>query len=100
MDGPTRPEPGDPFMRVLVVYAHPLETSFVASLRDRVVETLRLRQHQVDDLDLYGEEFNPVMSRQTYVHYLDPTANRAQAAPYIDRLLAADALILVSPVWH
>jgi putative NADPH-quinone reductase len=37
-------------MRILVVFAHPLETSFVAKLYTRVVETLRLLQHEVDDL--------------------------------------------------
>jgi NAD(P)H dehydrogenase (quinone) len=40
-----------PIMRVLVLYAHPLETSFLAMLHMRIVEILRLRQHQVDDLD-------------------------------------------------
>jgi putative NADPH-quinone reductase len=65
-----------------------------------VVVTLRARGHEVDNLDLYAERFNPVMSRQTFVDYLDMTANRAQARPYVERLLAAEALVLVAPVWH
>jgi len=87
-------------VRILVVFAHPLETSFVAVLHARIVETLRARGHDVDNLDLYAERFDPVMSRQTFVDYLDTTANRAQAGPYVERLLAAEALVLVSPVWH
>jgi NAD(P)H dehydrogenase (quinone) len=87
-------------MRILIVYAHPLETSFLSSLHMKVVESLCLRQHHVDDLDLYAEKFDPVMSQQTYIHYLDTRANRAQAAPYVDRLLAAEALVLISPVWR
>lgn len=87
-------------MRILVVFAHPLETSFVSALHARIVETLRLRGHEVDDLDLYYERFDPVLSRQTFVDYLDTSANRARVGPYVDRLLAAEALILVSPVWH
>ncbi|HLH48621.1 MAG TPA: NAD(P)H-dependent oxidoreductase [Roseiarcus sp.] len=87
-------------MRILVLFAHPLETSFLASLHMTLADDLRLRQHRVDDLDLYAEKFNPVLSRQTYIDYLDTHANRAQAGPYIDRLLAAEALILISPVWH
>jgi NAD(P)H dehydrogenase (quinone) len=87
-------------VRILVVFAHPLETSFLATLHTRIVETLRSRGHQVDDLDLYAENFNPVMSRQTFVDYLDTVANRAQAGSYVDRLLAAEALVLISPVWH
>ena len=87
-------------MRILLVFAHPLETSFLGALHMRVVEILRQRQHQVDDLDLYAENFNPVMSRQTYIDYLDTTSNRTQAGSYVDRLLAAEALLLISPVWH
>ena len=87
-------------MRILLLYAHPLETSFLASVHTKVVDTLRLRRHDVDDLDLYAENFNPVMPRQTYIHYLDTSVNRTGAGPYVDRLLAADALILISPVWH
>jgi len=87
-------------MRILVLFTHPLETSFLSILHLRIIENLCSRQHQVDDVDLYAENFNPVLSRETYVHYLDPHANRAQAGPYIDRLLAAEALVLISPVWH
>jgi NAD(P)H dehydrogenase (quinone) len=87
-------------MRILVLFAHPLETSFVAALHARIVETLRMRGHEVDDLDLYAEGFDPVMSRQTFIDYLNPVANRARVGPYVDRLLGAEALILVSPVWH
>ena len=87
-------------MRIHLVFAHPIETSFLGVLHLRVIESLRQHGHTVDDLDLYADNFNPVMSRQTYVDYLDTTANRTQARSYVDRLLAADALVLMSPVWH
>lgn len=87
-------------MRILVLYAHPVETGFLPLLHLRVLETLRARRHHVDDCDLYAESFNPVMSRETYLNYLDTGANRTQARPYIDRILAAEALILISPIWH
>ncbi len=87
-------------MRILVLFAHPLETSFVAALHARIVETLCGRGHEVDDLDLYAERFDPVLSRQTLIDYLDPVANRGRVGPYVERLLAAEALVLVSPVWH
>jgi NAD(P)H dehydrogenase (quinone) len=87
-------------MRILILFAHPLETSFVAALHARTVETLRMRGHEVDDLDLYAEGFDPVLSRQTYIDYLDTVANRARVGPYVDRLLGAQALVVVSPVWH
>jgi len=87
-------------MRVLVVYAHPAPSSFVGALYRRVVEIANERGHQVDELDLYAEEFDPVMSRRAYDCYLDTRANREEVAPYVERLLAAEALVLVYPVWH
>jgi putative NADPH-quinone reductase len=87
-------------MRVLVVYAHPEEKSFVGALHVRICERLRARRHEIDDLDLYAEHFDPVMSRYTYDHYLDTTVNRAEVAAYVERLLRAEALVLVYPVWH
>ena len=87
-------------MRILVVYAHPEEHSFVGSLHVRLCEQLRSLGHEIDDLDLYAERFDPVMSRYTYDHYLDTTANRAEVAAYVERLLSAQALVLIYPVWH
>ena len=86
-------------MRVLVVFAHPLETSFVSALHTRVVEVLRAGGHMVDDLDLHGEKFDPVMSREGLLHYLDTDANTREVEGYVQRLRAAEALILVFPVW-
>ena len=87
-------------MRVLVIYAHPSETSFVAALNREICHTLRTRGHEVDNLDLYAEKFDPVLSRETYLHYLDASRNRSEVLPYVDRLLAAEALVLIFPVWH
>jgi NAD(P)H dehydrogenase (quinone) len=86
-------------LRVLVVYAHPLETSFIAALHRRAVETLRAGEHSVDDLDLYAERFDPVMSREQFAHYVDTSVNAREVESYVRRLRAAEALVLVFPVW-
>ncbi|MFY9969564.1 MAG: NAD(P)H-dependent oxidoreductase [Roseiarcus sp.] len=86
-------------MRVLVVYAHPLETSYLSAVHARVVETLRARGREVDDLDLYKEEFDPVLSPEQMRNYVDVRKNACEVRAYVDRLRAADALVLVFPVW-
>ncbi len=86
-------------MRVLVVHAHPLKTSFVSALHARAVETLRDRGHDVDDLDLYEEKFDPVLSPEQMRVYIDASQNAREVAPYVARLKAAEALVLVFPVW-
>ena len=87
-------------MRVLVLFAHPVETSFSAALHRATVEALRAGGHTVDDCDLNAEGFNPVLTRQERVDYHDTSINRAHASVYVDRLLAAEALVLVFPVWN
>jgi NAD(P)H dehydrogenase (quinone) len=87
-------------MRILVLFAHPVETSFAAAAHKTVVETLRKRGHEVDDCDLYAEGFNPVMSRQERIIYHDVPENRRTVEPYVQRLLAAEALVFSFPVWN
>lgn len=87
-------------MKVLVLYAHPLETSFAAAVHRTLVETLTKAGHEVDDCDLNAESFDPVMMRQDRLEYHDVAINRTRVAPYVDRLLAADALALSFPVWN
>ena len=87
-------------MRILVLFAHPVETSFGAALHDRVVRTLAGRGHAVDDCDLYAEQFDPVMSREERIAYDDVSLNRRNVGPYVDRLLAAEALVFSFPVWN
>jgi putative NADPH-quinone reductase len=86
-------------MRILVVYAHPVETSFNAALHQRVVASLREAGHEVDDCDLYAEDFNPVMSRAERLGYHDVPANRLPVQRYVERLEHAEALVLCFPTW-
>jgi len=86
-------------MRVLVIYAHPSPTSFVAALHGKIKETLAAGGHEIDDLDLYAERFDPVMSLETYAHYVDAGANTTGVESYVERLRAAEAMALVFPIW-
>jgi NAD(P)H dehydrogenase (quinone) len=86
-------------LRVLVVFAHPLTASFLGAARLRVVEALRNGGHEVDDLDLYAEKFDPVLSAKQMRSYVDVTLNTREVEAYVERLRAADALALVFPVW-
>lgn len=87
-------------MRALVLFAHPCPESFSAALHGRVVETLTARGWEVDDCDLNAEGFNPVLSTEERRAYHDMGANEAPVAAYVERLRAAQALVLVFPVWN
>ncbi len=87
-------------MRALVLFAHPCDDSFSAALHRRVVDTLAARGWQVDDCDLYAEGFQPVLSASERRGYHDVTTNTGPVAGYVDRLRAANALVMVFPVWN
>ena len=88
-------------MRVLVVHAHPVETSFNRSLYKTVVETLAAGGHPVDGLNLYDEKFDAVLSREERINYEDVPKNLTPAVkPFVDRLRAAEAIVFVHPVWN
>ena len=87
-------------MRVLVLYAHPVETSFNAAIHAKVVETLRKAGHDVDDCDLYAEKFDPVLTREERIGYHTVPDNRAPVEGYVQRVLRAEALVICTPVWN
>ncbi|MCC6007882.1 MAG: NAD(P)H-dependent oxidoreductase, partial [Rhodobacteraceae bacterium] len=81
-------------MRVHVIYAHPLQDSLAAELHRVVVAQLTASGHEVDDLDLYAEGFDPVLSREDRECYHDVSVNRCRIDPYVQRLQNAEALVL------
>jgi len=87
-------------VKVLVLFAHPVENSLAASLHKAVVEGLTEAGHAVDDCDLYAEGFQPVLSREERLGYHDVSCNRAPVDSYVERLMSADAFVMVHPVWN
>ncbi len=87
-------------MRALVVFSHPVPESFSAALHQRVVKTLSEGGWEVDDCDLYAEGFQPVLTTGERRGYHAEPDNLAPVASYVERLRAADALVLVFPVWN
>ena len=86
--------------RALVLFAHPCPESFSAALHEQVVETLAGRGWDVDDCDLYAEGFQPVLTGAERRGYHEVGPNVAPVAGHVARLRAAEALVLVFPVWN
>jgi len=88
-------------MRVLVVHAHPVETSYNRALFHAACEALTSKGHEVDALNLYDEDFPPAMSREERLGYHDIPENLTPLTkPYVDRLRAANKIVFVHPVWN
>jgi len=87
-------------MRVLLLHSHPVEESYGAALHKEAREALARAGHEVDDCNLYAEGFDPVMSRHDRIVYHDYPENTKLVASYCERLVAAEALVIVTPVWN
>ena len=86
--------------RAMVLYAHPCPESFNAAVHETVVETLEAKGWEVDDCDLNAEGFLPVLTELERRGYHEEPANLEPVKPYVDRLFAAQALVMVFPVWN
>ncbi len=86
-------------MRVLYLYCHPVPESFHGAIRKRALASLGAAGHEVDLLDLYAEGFEPVLRAEERRAYHDLARNRAGLEPYVERLTAAEALVVQFPVW-
>jgi len=86
--------------RALVLFAHPCPESFSAALHGTVVEKLAASGWEVDDCDLNAEGFSPVLTEAERRGYHDEPDNLGPVAEYVERLRAADAMVMVFPVWN
>ncbi|MEU0602383.1 NAD(P)H-dependent oxidoreductase [Streptomyces sp. NPDC006393] len=96
----------------LIVHAHPEPHSFSTAQMTTAARTLREAGYRVDVLDLYAEGWAPVLDRQEFAPvdgHFKPQAEQMRAVrdgsldttvgEHLDRLLAADLLVLSFPMW-
>lgn len=86
-------------MRVLIVYAHPVDTSFGAALFEETRATLERQGHAIRTLDLYRLGFDPVLSGEERRLYEKPGAHRDVLDEHIQALAWAEGLVFVYPTW-
>lgn len=86
-------------MKILIVYCHPVPESFCAALRETAMRSLAIAGHEMELLDLYDEQFDPVMSAEERRLY---NGMRVSDHPYPDhaeRLKWAEGILFIYPTW-
>lgn len=86
-------------MKCLVVIAHPVSDSLCHAMTRSVIAALTERGHEVFIEDLHGSGFSPVLTTRERQSYYGSKFESAAVQAQIDRLLSADALVLVFPTW-
>ena len=87
-------------MRTLVVHCHPDPESFNTALFRAACDALRSAGNEVEALDLYAEQFDPVLTleeRRAYV--ANPGFVEAKVQKHVDALRKAEHLVFVHPTW-
>lgn len=85
-------------MQVAVIYAHPDPNSFNGAILKRVVQALEDGKHSYTVIDLYKEQFNPVLVFNEKKRRSD-LKNDPETAKYRSIIKNADHLILIYPLW-
>ncbi|PNE36949.1 NAD(P)H-dependent oxidoreductase [Streptomyces noursei] len=96
----------------LIVHAHPEPQSFSTAQMATAAQALRDAGYRVDVLDLYSEAWAPTLAREEFAPvegHFKPQAEQQRAVKdgtldatvrdHLDRLLAADLLVLSFPLW-
>lgn len=86
--------------RFLVAFAHPLDDSLAAALKQATIEGLEAAGHTADLIDLYADGFEPALSASERSAFVQPGYTPpSDAAAYCERLKAADGIVFIFPQW-
>ncbi|MDF7626795.1 NAD(P)H-dependent oxidoreductase [Lactobacillaceae bacterium L1_55_11] len=84
-------------MNILVIYAYPNHTGLNYAILNRIRKNLNSR-HKVKILDLYEDDFNPILVFNQAHRRRDLDQDPAMG-PYRKMVQEADFLIFVYPIW-
>lgn len=85
-------------MHCLLIYAHPEEKSLSGALGQAFLEGLRAKGHSATVIDLYREQFDPVLaSDEIYTREGFQISTPVKA--YQEQLRKADIIALAFPTW-
>ena len=86
-------------MQTTIVYAHPYEGSLNHAILERLVATLEAKGHPVTLLDLYADQFNPVLSAADLAVYGEGKTTDPQVERYDQILDQTEQIIFIYPIW-
>lgn len=86
-------------MKCLVVVAHPIADSACHAMARSAIEALTKAGHEVQIEDLYQSDFSPSLTASERRSYYSPAFDSAAVQSQVDRLLSAEALVIVFPTW-
>ena len=85
-------------MNVLIIHTHPNPNSFNHAILEQVEQGLKDGNHSYTVIDLYADNFNPVLVYNAQIKRRD-LVNDEETAHYRELIKQADHLIFIYPIW-
>lgn len=86
-------------MNVTVVVANPSKDSFSKSIMKKVEYTLKKNEKPYEIIDLYQDNFNPVMSEEDVRLYSTGESNDPLVKKYQNIIKETDRIVFIFPIW-
>lgn len=96
-------------MRTVIIFDHPYGTqaseneihhrSFSAAVYKNIKTTLQQNGGEVDVIDLIADNFNPVMSQKDLLAWRTQSCVDSISYSYFQRILLADKIVFIFPIW-
>lgn len=84
--------------KAVIVFAHPNHCSLNGTIYNKIKDKLNQKEISITTIDLYNEQFNPVLSKQELLNY-DQQSTDLQVKGYVNCLVEANFLIFIYPIW-
>lgn len=96
-------------MKIVIIFDHPYTAnawkniphnrSFLAAVLKKISSDFTRRGDDVNLIDLHADHFNPIMSKEDLADWRQGKSCNSQTADYQKRLLKADRIIFMFPIW-
>lgn len=84
---------------ITIVFCHPLAQSFNQDILDALTKQLSQEGREYDVINLYGENFNPVLDSTELSLHAKGQTDDPLARQYGEALRKTDELIFIFPIW-
>ena len=86
-------------MNTTIIFAHPWLGSYNKAILDRVVSKLNAKGEEYTLIDLYRDDFDPVLSEDDLKIYAKGRSSDLHVIRYNQILDKTDRVILIFPIW-
>lgn len=86
-------------MNITVIVSNPCKDSFSKSIVEKIENTLKEKEKNYEIIDLYEDNFNPVMNAEDVELYSKGETNDALVKKYQTILKETDRIVFVFPIW-